>query len=68
MDSSPYLTVKMGQYGMQTSWVPTNKEVQIVESSMVTITLVMVTIFWDDKGVSVIVHMHKGKANNAASY
>lgn len=68
MDSSPYLRVKMGQHGMQTSCVPINKEVQIVESSMVTITLVMVTMFWDDKGVSVTVYMHKGKAINAASY
>jgi len=58
----------MGQHGMQTSWVPTNKEVQIVESSMVTITLVMVTMFWDDKCVSVTVYMHKGKVINAASY
>ena len=52
MDSSPYLTVKMGQHGMETSWVPTNREIRIVKSSMVTVTLVMVTIFWDDKGVS----------------
>jgi len=68
MDSSPYLRVKMGQHGMQTSRVPTRKEVQIVKSSMVTVTLVMVTMFWDDKGVSVIVYMHKRKAINAASY
>jgi hypothetical protein len=46
----------------------TNREMQIVKSSMATVTLVMVTMFWDDKGVSVIVYMHKGKAINAASY
>jgi len=68
MDSSPYLRSKMGQHGMETSWVPINKDVQIVQSSTVTVTLVMVTMFWDDKGVSVIVYMHKGKAINAASY
>jgi hypothetical protein len=68
MDSSPYLRVKMGQHGMQTSQVPTNKEVQIVKSSIITVILVMVTMFWDDKGVSVIVYMHMGKAINAASY
>jgi hypothetical protein len=60
--------VKMGQYGMETSWVPTNKEVQIVKASMVTVTLVIVIMLWDEKGVSVIVYMHKGKANNSASY
>jgi hypothetical protein len=68
MDSSPYLRVKMGQHGMETSWVPTNKEVQTVKSRMIIVSLVMVTMFWDDKGVSVIVYMHKGKAINAASY
>ena len=68
MDSSPYLRVKMGQHGMETSWVPTNIEVEIVKSSMVTVTLMMVTMFWDGKGVSVTVYMHKGKAINAASY
>ena len=68
MDSSPYLRSNMGQQGMETSCVPINKDVQIVQSSTVTVTLVMVTMFWDDKGVSVIVYMHKGKAINAASY
>lgn len=45
MDSSPYLRVKMGQHGMETYWVSTNKKAQLVKSSMVTITLVMVTTF-----------------------
>ena len=58
----------MGQQGMETSCVPINKDVQIVQSSTVTVTFMMVTMFWDDKGVSVIVYMHKGKAINAASY
>jgi Transposase. len=58
----------MGQHGMETYWVSTNKKAQIVKSSMVTITLVTVTTFWGDKGVLVIVYMHKGKAINAAAY
>jgi hypothetical protein len=60
MDLSPYLRDKMGQHGMEITWVPTNKEEQFVKSSMVTITF--------DKGVLVLVYMNKGRAINAAAY
>jgi hypothetical protein len=64
MGSSPYLRDKMGQHEMETSWVPSNKEVQIVKST----AKVTVTMFWDDKDVSVIDFTQKGKVINAAAY